>query len=211
MPDSRSTAPRSDPRLACHCLPRGRRSSCPRQYPPSRDEWRRGETCLAQIHLARSGLPGLPDREEASFRFFLGDNLIAGGVCPARTVQACGIDPAALGLFKRLRPKPAARSRGKSRGWEWTTPSLPGYERPERSRGPVDQLHAGARVATRRCRGDAASWEAHPRQGFKNKVLDGAAPRRFLSSLCSWPGDRIIAAVSAISTCRCRHWARRQI
>ena len=88
-------------------------------------EWRRGETCLALIHLAHSGLPRLPDVEEASFRLFLGDNLIVGGVCPRELVQACGTNPTALGLFKSgYDPNQPRVPAGNPEGGQWTTESV---------------------------------------------------------------------------------------
>ena len=42
-------------------------------------EWLRGEICLARIHLALSGLPKLKPPEDASYRLFMADRLIAEG------------------------------------------------------------------------------------------------------------------------------------
>jgi hypothetical protein len=64
------------------------------------NEWSRGETCLAQIHLAHSGLPRLPDDDEAPFRLFLGDKLLAEGLTPRELIKACGLDTGPLDLLK---------------------------------------------------------------------------------------------------------------
>ncbi len=85
-------------------------------------EWRRGEICLAQIHLARSELLGLPDREEASFRLYLSDKLLADGVPPHELIKACGIDPAPLGLLKSgYNPNQPRVPAGNPDGGEWTS------------------------------------------------------------------------------------------
>ena len=62
-------------------------------------EWGRGNACLALIHLARTGLPRLPD-EQASFHLFLGDMLLAEGLSPRELMKACGINIAGLDLLK---------------------------------------------------------------------------------------------------------------
>lgn len=63
-------------------------------------EWRRGEPCLAQIHLAHSGLPALADPEEGSFRLSLGEKALADGAAPRELMKACGLDTAPLDLIK---------------------------------------------------------------------------------------------------------------
>jgi hypothetical protein len=63
-------------------------------------EWGRGEPCLAQIHLAHSGLPRLLDLEEASLRLFVADTLLAGGFSPHELIKVCGLDPAPRALVK---------------------------------------------------------------------------------------------------------------
>lgn len=45
----------------------------------SRD-YRLGETCLALIHPARTGLPALEDRETAAYRLILAHRLLESGV-----------------------------------------------------------------------------------------------------------------------------------
>jgi hypothetical protein len=100
-------------------------------------EWGRGEACLAQIHLAHSGLPTLLDLEEASFRLFLADRLLAGGLAPRDLIRACGIDPVPIlkGGYDPNQPRVPA---GNPDGGEWrsadaspsttTTPTMPDVE-----------------------------------------------------------------------------------
>ena len=56
--------------------------------------WNQGETELAAIELALSGLPPLRDVEEGSFRLFVGDKLLAEGLNPHELMELCGLDPA---------------------------------------------------------------------------------------------------------------------
>lgn len=85
-------------------------------------EWRRNEHCLAQIHLARGGLPRLGDEEEAAFRMFLGERLLAEGVPPRKLIEACGIDPAQLDFAKAgYDPDEPRVPAGNPYGGEWTT------------------------------------------------------------------------------------------
>jgi hypothetical protein len=103
-------------------------------------EWGRGEPCLAQIHLAQSGLPRLPDLEEASFRLFLGDNLLAGGVSSRELIKACGINPTALDLFKSgYDPNQPRVPAGNPDGGEWTTESV----------SPVASAHSKPQVQSK--------------------------------------------------------------
>lgn len=84
-------------------------------------EWRRGEACLAHIHLTHSGLPRLADVEEGSFRLFLGDRLLAGGVAPRELIKACGLDPESLHLVKAgYDPDQPRVPAGNPDGGEWT-------------------------------------------------------------------------------------------
>jgi hypothetical protein len=61
--------------------------------------WREGKTCLALIHLARIGLPSLTD-EEAAYRLFAADRLLASGIEPRHLLEGCDIDIAMLDLLK---------------------------------------------------------------------------------------------------------------
>jgi hypothetical protein len=84
-------------------------------------EWRRGQSCLAQIHLAYSGLPRLADLEEASSRLFLGEKLLAAGVPPRGLMKACGLDPTPLDLLKAgYDPNQPRVPAGNPDGGQWT-------------------------------------------------------------------------------------------
>jgi len=84
-------------------------------------EGRHGEPCLAQIHLAHSGLPPLTDEEAASLRLSLGDKLLAAGVTPRKLMKASGLDPAPLGFLKAgYDPDQPRVPAGNADGGQWT-------------------------------------------------------------------------------------------
>ncbi len=62
--------------------------------------WRKDEASLAAIEFALTGLPPLPDHEQASFRLLLGKKLLTEGVTPRELMNACGFDLAPLDLMK---------------------------------------------------------------------------------------------------------------
>jgi hypothetical protein len=83
-------------------------------------EWSRGETCLAQIHLAHSGLPRLPDDDEAPFRLFLGDKLLIEGLTPRELIKACGLETGPLDLLKSgYQPDQPRVPAGNPDGGQW--------------------------------------------------------------------------------------------
>ncbi len=65
-------------------------------------EWVRGEKCLGQIHLALSGLSKLEPREEASYRLFMADQLMADGIAPRDILRALELDTAELDSLDKL-------------------------------------------------------------------------------------------------------------
>jgi hypothetical protein len=82
--------------------------------------WRAGETCLALIHLARTGLQNLPD-EEAAYRLFAADRLLASGIGPQHLLEGCDIDRAVLDLLKAgFNPDEARVPAGEPDGGQWT-------------------------------------------------------------------------------------------
>ena len=95
-------------------------------------EWSRGETCLAQIHLARCGLPRLPDDEEAPFRLFLGDEMLAEGLTPRELVKACGLALAPFDLLKAgFNPDQPRTPASNPDGGRWTSDDDPATSRPD--------------------------------------------------------------------------------
>lgn len=87
------------------------------------EQWRRGESCLALIHLAYTGLSKLADEQEGSFRLFLAERALADGVAPSDLLKACGIDSTPLDLlragYNMRQPRvPKGNSRESGR---WTT------------------------------------------------------------------------------------------
>jgi hypothetical protein len=84
-------------------------------------EWRRGEACLVQIHLAHGGLPRLANAQKAASRLQLGKTLLAAGVTPRELMKTCGLDPAALDLFKAgYDPDQPRVPAGNPDGGQWT-------------------------------------------------------------------------------------------
>ncbi len=85
-------------------------------------EWRCGETCLAQIQLAHSGLPPLPDAGKASSRLLLGEELLAAGTTPRDLMKACGLGSAPLDLLKTgYSPDQPRVPAGNPNGGQWTS------------------------------------------------------------------------------------------
>jgi hypothetical protein len=85
-------------------------------------EWRRGETCVAQMHLAHGGLPRLRNKNEAAFRLFLGEVLLAHSLTPRELVKACGLDAAFMDLLKaEYSPDQPRVPAGNSDGGQWTS------------------------------------------------------------------------------------------
>ncbi len=85
-------------------------------------QWSRGETCLALIHLAYIGLPKLPDQKEASFRLSLAEGALADGVTPGDLLKACCIDNVGLDLLKGgYDPSQPRAPKGTPAGGQWTT------------------------------------------------------------------------------------------
>ena len=60
----------------------------------------RGETALADIHLAHGGLPEIKDLDRAAYRLFLADRLLAEGMDPGNLLDALEMDSTALRLLK---------------------------------------------------------------------------------------------------------------
>jgi hypothetical protein len=82
--------------------------------------WRKGEKTLAAIELALTGLPPLPDQEQASSRLSLGERLLAESFSPRELIKACGLDPALLDLAKGYNPDQPRLPAGNSDGGQWT-------------------------------------------------------------------------------------------
>jgi hypothetical protein len=99
-------------------------------------EWGRGESVLARIHLAHSGLPRLPDEGDAPFRLFVAERVLAAGMTPHDLLKACGLDTGPLDLLKAgYNPDEPRVPAGNPDGGRWTSegaepkapaPHLPG-------------------------------------------------------------------------------------
>jgi hypothetical protein len=87
----------------------------------------RGETCLALIHLAHSGLTRLRDEQTDSYRLFLAESLLDAGLMPRDLLAACGLHTMAAALRKAGynpdEPRVPAGS-GRESG-EWTEAGKP--------------------------------------------------------------------------------------
>lgn len=82
--------------------------------------WRGGESSLAAIELALSGLP--PLRDEAFFRLLLGEQLLSDGAAPRELIKACGLDLAPLDLAKAgYNPDQPRVPAGNPDGGQWTS------------------------------------------------------------------------------------------
>lgn len=98
--------------------------------------WRNGETALALIPLARSRLPKLPDEENAPFRLFAADRVLAAGLAPRELLKACGLDTGPLDLLKAgYNPEEPRVPAGNPDGGQWTYGEAGGAE-PESSARP---------------------------------------------------------------------------
>jgi hypothetical protein len=95
--------------------------------------WRKGEKSLAAIELALSGLPPLPEEEQASSRLFLGERLLAEGLSPRELLEACGLDPAMLDLVKTFNPDQPRVPAGNPSGGQWTGDNAAGGSAGDRS------------------------------------------------------------------------------
>lgn len=84
--------------------------------------WSRGETALALVHLARTRLPKLPEGDEAPFRLFAADRVLAAGVAPRELLKACGLDVGPLDLWKAgYNPDEPRVPAGNPDGGQWTS------------------------------------------------------------------------------------------
>jgi hypothetical protein len=86
------------------------------------DAWRRGDDCLAYIHLAHSRLPALQDSYEAARRLFVVEGFLEAGGNPRGVLAALGVDAAHIESFEKAynsaEPRVPAGS-GRASG-EWT-------------------------------------------------------------------------------------------
>jgi hypothetical protein len=84
--------------------------------------WHRGENDLAAIEIALSGLPPLLNKEQASARLFLGEQLLAEGLSPRELIKICGLDPASLDFLKAgYNPDQPRVHSGNPDGGQWTS------------------------------------------------------------------------------------------
>jgi hypothetical protein len=82
--------------------------------------WRVGESSLAAIELALSGLPPLRDVGAFS-RLLLGEQLLSDGVTTRELLNACGLDPASLDLKAGYHPDQPRVPAGSPDGGQWTS------------------------------------------------------------------------------------------
>jgi hypothetical protein len=101
-------------------------------------DWDGGETCLALIHLARTGLSALTNGELAPFRLFLAERLLDDGFDPRQLLEYCDIDATALDVVKAgFNPgEPRLPAGGGRASGEWTTDGGTGVAAAQRKPAP---------------------------------------------------------------------------
>ena len=80
--------------------------------------WHGSDKCLAAIHLAQMGLPGIG--EGAAYRLSLAAELIDAGLAPRELARELGFDPPA-GLLKYDPDQPRVPAGSGRESGEWTT------------------------------------------------------------------------------------------
>jgi len=164
-----------------------------------RREWGRGEPCLAQIHLAHSGLCRLPDAEKASSCLLVGGQLLANGIAPRELIRACGLNPAPLDLLKAgYDPDQPRVPAGNSDGGQWTdgdadgsgygSSDPPGGQPSSASGGDLPQpsttLHGYATVYDRDLTGKPTSTgDAYDPNKMTAAVLPGTIPLKSVATV----------------------------
>jgi 3D (Asp-Asp-Asp) domain-containing protein len=149
--------------------------------------WRAGETCLALIHLARTGLSNLPD-EEATYRLFAADSLLASGLGARHLLESCDIDTAMFDLLKAgFNPDEARVPAGEPDAGQWT-PDGSGTSSAqagadtgagEGSGQPTPELHGYATVYHDSFAGKpTATGEVFDQHKMTAAVLPGTIPLR---------------------------------
>lgn len=84
-------------------------------------DWAAGQPVLAQIHLARSGLPRLEEGEAAPFRLFAAERLIEQGTSARNLLKSLDLDTGGLDLLKAgFTPDEPRVPAGNPDGGKWT-------------------------------------------------------------------------------------------
>jgi hypothetical protein len=110
-----------------------------------------GDTCLALIYLAYTGLPALPDEKLGSYRLFLADAILSTGVSPRDLLIGCGLDPAPLNVLRAgYNPNQLRVPAGQPDGGQWTGDNREG-DAETRSNGnsikPISSMIAWANLS----------------------------------------------------------------
>jgi hypothetical protein len=83
--------------------------------------WRRGEKCLAQLHLSCARLPPLT-RDAQAFALFVADELLKDGLSPRALMKGLGFDPTPLDLLEKYNPDQPRVPAGSGReSGQWTS------------------------------------------------------------------------------------------
>ncbi len=124
------------------------------------DQWARGEACLAQIHLALTGLSRLSDPEDAAYRLFMAEGLMDEGVAPRDILRALDLDPAPLDRLEKAYydteprvPQGSGRPSGR-----WTDGAAGAGMAETTSIGSIGAVGATAAVASGRLADAAGSF-----------------------------------------------------
>jgi hypothetical protein len=85
------------------------------------DAWRRGDDCLAYIHLAHCRLPELQDSYEAAHRLFLAEGFLDAGGSPGALFKALNLEATYIEAVEKVynpaEPRVPAGSGGTSGQW----------------------------------------------------------------------------------------------
>lgn len=86
---------------------------------------RQGDSALAAIEIALSGLSPLSDEKQAAARLSLGEQLLAAGLGPRELIKLCGLDPDAFDVLKAgYNPDQPRVPAGNPEGGQWTADGL---------------------------------------------------------------------------------------
>ncbi len=89
--------------------------------------WREGDDCLAQIHLAHTGLRPFGDSRASSYRLFLADGALHAGASPRDVFKAFHLDIRSIDAVEKYSPDQPRVPKGSGRtSGEWTNSEATG-------------------------------------------------------------------------------------
>jgi hypothetical protein len=81
--------------------------------------WKGGDKCLAAIHLAQMGLPGIG--EDAAYRLVLAAELLDAGVAPGWLARELGLNPVQFDVSKYDENQPRVPAGSGRESGQWTS------------------------------------------------------------------------------------------